>query len=93
MEIVGAAPPRYVLRRSMKNRERLDGAEGALAGRWFFKDFRAENIGGHEIGRELHAPRIEAQHMPHGLDEFGFCQSRHTDEQGMATGEHRNQRL
>ena len=32
MEIVGAALPRYVLRRSMKNRGRLDGVEGALAG-------------------------------------------------------------
>ena len=56
-------------------------------------DFRAQNVGGHQIGRELHAPRIEPQHRPQRLDELGFGQTRHADQQAMAARQQRDERL
>ena len=61
--------------------------------RALLQHFRAENVGRHQVGRELHAPRIEPEHDPERLDELGLGQPRHPDEQAVAAGENRRQRL
>ena len=44
----------------------------ALAASRLFQDFGAENIGGHQIGRELDAARMQAENDAKGFDELGF---------------------
>ena len=54
--------------------------------------FGAENVGRHQVGRELDAARIEAQHDAERLDQLGLGEARHADQQRVAAGEQRNQR-
>ncbi len=55
--------------------------------------FGAENIGGHQVGRELDAAGIEAEHGAERRDELGLGKTGNADEQRMATGQHGKQRL
>ena len=47
----------------------------------------------HQIGRELHPFLGEAQHHAERLGEAGLGQSRHADEERMATRQERDQRI
>ena len=58
-----------------------------------FQDFGAENIGGHQIGRELDAARLQAKNNAKGFDELGFGEPRHTDEQAVPARKKRDQGL
>ena len=51
------------------------------------EDLGAEDVGRHQVGRELHAPGIEAEDDAEGLDELGLGEARHADEQAVAAGE------
>ena len=64
--------------------------EAAAAAR-FFQHLGAENVGRHQIGRELHAPRVEAEHGAEGFDELGLGEARNADEQAMTAGQQRDQ--
>ncbi len=56
-------------------------------------DFRAEDIGGHQVRCELHARGIQPEHRAERGDELGLGQPWHTDEKRMAAGEHGEQGL
>ncbi len=51
------------------------------------QDFGAENVGRHEVGRELDAPRIEAEHDAHRIDEFGLGETGNAEEKRMPSGQ------
>ena len=68
-------------------------AEAALAGLAFLQHLGAENVGGHEVGRELDAPRVEPEHDAHGLDELGLGEARHAEQERMAAGQDGDERL
>ena len=70
-----------------------DEAEGARTVRRFFEHLGAENVGGQEIGRELHALGVEPQNLAERLDELGLGEAGHADQQRMAAAEQRHQRL
>ena len=61
-----------------------DEAEAALAARRFLQHLGAENVGGHQVGRELDAPRVEAERGAQGLDQLGLGEARHADQQRVA---------
>ena len=71
----------------------FEEAEGAAVIGRLLHDFGAENIGGHQIGRELDALFREAENGAHGFDELGFGEARDADNQGVAAGEDRGQRV
>ena len=68
-------------------------AEAALAARALFQHFGAENVGRHQIRRELDAPRIEAEHGAHGLDQLGLGEAGNAEQEAMAAGQDRDERL
>jgi hypothetical protein len=39
----------------------------------------AENVGGHQVGRELHATRVEPEHRAERFDQLGLGEARHAD--------------
>ena len=69
-----------------------DEAEAALAARAFLQHLGAENVGRHQIGRELDAARVEPERDAHGLDQLGLGEAGHADQQRMAAGQHGHQR-
>ncbi len=71
----------------------MDEAEGAALIDRFLQHLGAENIGRHQIRRELHAPRIEAEHDAERFDELGLGEARHADEQAMAAGQQSDERF
>ena len=70
-----------------------DEAKAALAARALLEHFGAENVGWHQVRRELNAPRVKAEDDTHGFDELGLGQTWDTDEQRVATRQNRDQRL
>ena len=62
----------------------LDEAEGAAAGVGLFQHFRAQDVGGHQVGRELDALGFHAQHDAQSLDQQGLGEARHADQQHVA---------
>ena len=70
----------------------LDEAERArLAGR-VLEHFRADDVGRHEVGRELDALGVEAQHLAQRLDQQRLGEAGDADQQRVAAGEDRDQR-
>ncbi len=67
-------------------------AEAALAAGGFIQHLGTENIGGHQIGRELDARAIKAQCGGHGGDKPRLGQARRADQEGMPAGQHGAQR-
>jgi hypothetical protein len=49
--------------------------------------FGAEDVGWHQVGRELDAARVEAEHDAERLDQLGLGKAGHADEQRMAAGQ------
>ena len=58
-----------------------------------FQDFRAKDIGWHQVGRELDAPVVEAQHPAQRLDQAGLGEAGQANQQAMAASQHRDQRF
>ncbi|MEI9887365.1 MAG: hypothetical protein WDN08_12840 [Rhizomicrobium sp.] len=67
-------------------------AEGALAGR-LLQHFGADDVGRHQVGGELDALPVEPEHDAQGLDQLGLGQTRHPDQEAMASGQQGHQRL
>ena len=59
----------------------------SLAVMTFLHHLGAENVGRHQIRRELHSQGIEPNDNSQSLDEFSLGQSRHADQQSVSTGE------
>jgi hypothetical protein len=51
------------------------------------QDVGAGDVGRHQVGGELDAPGIEAEHHAQRLHQLGLGKARHTDQQRMATGQ------
>ena len=77
----------------MREDRAADEAERSLAVGGFFQHFRAEDVGGHQIGRELDALRREAEHDAERLDEFRLGEAGHADEQPVAARQDRDERF
>ena len=69
----------------------LEEAEGAAAVCTLVEDFRAQDVGGHQVGRELHAPRIETQNDAERFHELRLCKPGHADEKAVAAGQERHE--
>ncbi len=69
-----------------------DEAEVALAAGAFLQHFAAENVGGHQVGRELNAARIEAERDAHGFDQLGLGEAGDADQQAVTAGQNSDQR-
>ena len=69
-----------------------DEAEAALVVGALVEDLRAEDVGGHQVGRELDAVGGQPEHRAHRVDELGLGEAGHADEKPVAAGEHRRQR-
>ena len=63
---------------------------GGLVG---LQDVRAGDVRRHQVGRELHAPELQVQHLGHRADEHRFRQAGHPDHQDVAVGNDRRQQL
>ena len=50
-------------------------------------------VGGHEIGGELDAVRLQPDHGTERFHELGLGKARHADEQAMAARQDRDQRI
>ncbi len=59
----------------------------------FLQHFGTQNVGGHQVGRELDAARVEPEHDAHGFHKFRLGETRHTDQKCVAAGQNRDQRL
>ena len=53
---------------------------------------RAENVGRHQVGRELDAARGQPEHGAERLDQLGLGKARHADEQPVPAGQDGDQR-
>ena len=71
----------------------LDEAEGARARRAFLHHFRAGDVGGHQVGRELDAAGVQPQHDGQRLHQLGLGQARHADQKAMAARQQGDQGL
>jgi len=71
----------------------LDEAEGAAAGVGLLQHFGAQDVGRHQVGRELDALGLEAEHDAQGFDQQRLGEARHADQQQMAPREKCNERL
>ena len=71
----------------------LDEAEAAPAARAaVFQHLRADDVGGHEIGRELDALGIEPQDLAQRLHQQRLGEAGHADQQRMAAGQQGDER-
>ena len=68
--------------------------ELAVAGRTvLLDDFRAGDVGRHQIGRELDAIESQAERIGQRADHQRFCQTGNAHQQAVAAAEHRDQEL
>jgi len=58
-----------------------------------FQHLGTENVGRHEIGGELDALVVEAEHRAHGVDEERLREARHADQQRVAARQDGDQGL
>ena len=69
-----------------------DEADLPLARRRVFLDhFRAEDVGRHQVRRELDARELEVEHLRDGVDQQRLRESRHADDQTVAARQQRRQ--
>ena len=59
----------------------------------FFQQFGAQDVAGHQVGRELHAPELKFQRLPQRTHQQGLAQARHALEQAMPAGQQADQQL
>ena len=71
----------------------LDEAEGAAAAVALLQHFGAQDVGRHQVGRELDALASMPEHDAQGLDQLGLGEAGHADQQQVTAGQQRNQRL
>jgi hypothetical protein len=69
----------------------FDEAEAAPPGRALLQHFRAHDVGGHQIRRELDALVLESEHGAERLDQTRLGKAGHADQKRVSAGEQRNQ--
>ena len=79
---------------TLRKQRPFEEAEFAAAGRAvLFDDFRAGDVGRHQVGRELDAAERQAQAAGQRADHQRLGQPRHAFQQAMAAAEERDQQL
>ena len=58
-----------------------------------FQHLGAQDVGRHQVGRELDALGLHAEHDAQRLDQLGLGEAGHADQQQVAAGQERNKRL
>ena len=71
----------------------LDKAESAPPIGSLVQHFRSQNIGGHQVRRELDAAIVEAQHGGERIDQHGLAQTRLPHQKRVATRKDRRKDL
>ena len=69
----------------------LDETKGAAALSGLFQNFGAEYVGRHQIGRELDAAVIKAEHSAHGFHQLCLGKTGDANEQAVTARQHRRQ--
>ena len=64
----------------------------ALAADAFLQHLAAEDVGGHQVGGELDAAGVEAEHGAERFDELGLGEAGNADQHAVAAAEHGDQR-
>ncbi len=59
----------------------------------FFQQLGTEDVAGHQIGRELHAPELQLQCLPERAHQQGLAQPGGALEQAVAAGQQADQQL
>ena len=59
----------------------------------FLQHFRTDDVGRHQVGGELDALPVEAEHRTQRFHQLGFGQARHADQQPMPAGQQGDQGL
>ena len=88
-----AGPVDLVGHQQLREDRTLHETEAAPPSARFLQHLGAEDVGRHQIGRELHAPGVEAEHGAERLDELGLGEARHADKQAVAARQKRDQSL
>ena len=81
----------FVSHQQLREDRSAHEAEGTLAVSRLFHDFGAQNVGWHQIGRELHPARVEAENRAQRFHQFGLGKTWHADQQAVATGDQGHQ--
>ncbi len=68
-------------------------AEAAPAARVLLQDLGAGDVGRHQVGGELHAPRVEPEHGAQRLDQQRLAEPGRADQQRVAAGQQRDEHL
>ena len=69
-----------------EDRPRLELEEGAAVG-VLLHDVGADDVGGHQVGRELNARKLEVENLGERVHEAGLADARDALEQNMAARE------
>ena len=64
----------------------------ALAALAFLQHLAAEDVGGHQVGGELDAAGVEAEHGAERLDQLGLGEAGNADQHAVSAAEHGDQR-
>ena len=83
----GARPVDFVRHQELGENRPPDEAEGPSAVEPLLHDFGAEDVGRHQIGRELHAQGVEPHDDAEGLDKLRLGEARDADQEAVAAGE------
>ena len=59
----------------------------------FLEHLGPQDVGRHEVGRELHPPGLEAQHDAERIDELGLGEAGQPDEKAVPSRQDRDQHL
>ena len=86
-------PVDFVGHQQLREHRPPDEAEGAGFVGPLLQHFGAQNIGGQKIGRELHALGVEPENLAQRVHQLGFGEAGHADQQAVAAGQQRDQRL
>ena len=82
-----ARPVDLVGHQELREHRPLHEAEGAAAVGILLQDLAAEDVRGHQVRRELHPARVEAEHGAQRLHELGLGEAGEADEEAVAPRE------
>ena len=82
----------FIGHQKLREDRSLDETERAAAARFVLEHFRTDDVGGHQVGRELDALGIKAENLAERIDEQRLGETWHTDQKCVAAREDRYQR-
>ncbi len=83
----------FIGHKKLRKHRTFDEAEGAPPGSVFLKDFRAQNVGRHQVRRALDAVGGKPENLRQRFHQQGFGHTWNADQQDMPAGHERNQGL